>query len=66
MEQYDAAVSKLLAEVKSKESNVRKEAASRLRDYVVAQNRELSVEAFSRFMSEINKCAFCLGFPPFF
>ena len=34
---------------------MRKEAASRLRDYVVAQNRELSVEAFSKFMSDLNK-----------
>lgn len=37
---------------------MRKEAASRLRDYVVAQNRELSVEAFSKFMSDLNKRIF--------
>ena len=37
---------------------MRQDATTRLRDYVVAQNRELSAEAFSKFMSDLNKRIF--------
>ena len=37
---------------------MRADATERMRDYVVAQNRELAAEAFSKFMSDLNKRIF--------
>ncbi len=50
MAEKEDALGKLLSEVRAREPSVRADAAKRTRDYVVAQNRELSAEAFSKFM----------------
>ncbi len=59
-------MSKLLNEVRSREPSVRIDAAIRTRDYVVAQNRELSAEAFSKFMRLERMGFFVFFLSPFF
>ncbi|TPX35002.1 hypothetical protein SmJEL517_g02512 [Synchytrium microbalum] len=51
-------LNKLLADIRSKNEDVRARGATDLRDYVVSVSREVSGETFSKFMNDVNRRIF--------